>query len=117
MLNKIISLAIRLGATFAAVILAIIIVEGTTDVSRDIQITVYIAIWALGVIYSLYNFNNPYIFAALKQTENRISEAIESKDKKKIEEEMLRVKQLKDTGILTDEEYDIKIKSLKDKYL
>lgn len=117
MLNKIISLAIRLGATFAAVILAIIIMEGAMDVSSDITITVYIAIWALGVIYSLYNFNNPYIFAALKQTENRISEAIESKDKKKIEEEMLRVKQLKDTGILTDEEYDIKIKSLKDKYL
>ena len=37
--------------------------------------------------------------------------------RKKIESDMLRIKNLYDNGILTQDEYDQKIQILKDKYL
>lgn len=116
MLNKIISLLIRGGVTFGiGWLVGFTLYEGL-DVRGDIPIVIASIIWITGGIYSLANFNNSYNFSALKNVENKVSEAIDNKNKQKIEEEMLRVKKLLDNKILTEDEYNQKMKSLKEKY-
>lgn len=117
MLSKIISLLIRGGVTFGIGLLVGIALHDGLD--RDVigeipEITASI-IWIVGGIYSLANFNN--FFSVLKNVENKVSEAIDNKNKQKIEEKMLRVKKLLDSNILTEDEYNQKMKSLKEKYL
>ena len=87
------------------------------EVRGDIPIVTAIIIWIAGGIYSLANLNNSYNFSALKNVKNKVSESIDYKNKQKIEEEMLRVKKLFNNNILTEDEYNQKIKSLKEKYL
>jgi hypothetical protein len=74
-------------------------------------------IWIVGDIYSLAYFNNSYNFSALKNADHRILEVIVKRKKQKIEEEMLQIKRLLDNGILTEDEYNQKMKPLKEKYL
>lgn len=117
MLNNIISLIIRGGITFGIGFLIgagsdVVLAVGDTP-----SLVIASIVWIIGGIYSLSNFNDPYNFIKITSTENKISEIIDSKNKQKIEEEMLRVKKLLDNDILTKDEYDHKIKVLKSKYL
>ena len=117
MLNRIISLLIRGGVTFGIGFLVGATLHDGLDVRDGIPIITASIIWISGGLYSLANFNNSYNFSALKNAEKKVSEAIENKNKQKIEEEMLRVKKLLDNNILTEDEYNQKMKSLKEKYL
>ena len=116
MLDKIISLSIRVGVACGVGFIVGITVHNV--VGNDISVFLASIIWFVGGIYSLYNFNNPYnfVFVAVKNAENKVAEILDNKNKQKIEEEMLRVKNLRDNDILTEDEYNRKMKSLKDKY-
>lgn len=116
MLEKLFSLLIRCGITFGigwAVGAAI----GETLHNESFALMVAFAIWLFGGIYSFLKFNAPYNIFALKNTENQIIEVLDKRNKRKIEDDMLKIKQLLDNGILTQDEYDKKIQELKNKYL
>jgi uncharacterized membrane protein YuzA (DUF378 family) len=117
MLNNIISLTIRGGLTFVIGLLTANIVDSVLGMHNDVPTIIAIIVFIIGGIYSLSNFNNPYNITAVKNTDNKISEIIDGKNKQKIEEDMLRVKKLLDSGILTEDEFNHKIKLLKSKYL
>jgi hypothetical protein len=117
MLSKIISLSIRGGVIFGIGFLVGATLHNGLDFRGDIPIITASIIWIAGGIYSLANFNNPYNLSSLKYVENKFSESIDNRNRQKIEEEMLRVKKLLDSEILTEDEYNQKMKSLKEKYL
>lgn len=117
MINKIFTLLIRVGITFGLGYAIGASVDGIPSSSRNAPILVASVIWIFGGIYSLLKFNDSYNILALTNTENKIAEVIDEKNKKKIEDNMLRIKSLYDNGILTQDEYDQKIKTLKDNYL
>lgn len=116
MLNKVISLLVRGGVVFGIGWLVGATLHEGLDVRGYIPIVTASIIWIAGGFYSLANFNNSYNFSFLKNIENKASEASVNKNKKKVEEEMLRVKKLLDSKILTEDEYNQKMKSLKEKY-
>jgi len=116
MLDKLFSLLIRCGITFV-VGLAVGATLGELKFGDDFSLMVAIAIWLFGGIRSLFKFNAPYNIVVLKNTENQIIEVLDRKNKRKIEDDMLKIKQLFDNGILTQDEYDKKIQELKNKYL
>lgn len=117
MINKFITLAIRLGVTW----LIAVIVAQTVYLNIGRSDSPYEAVgWSIvliGFIYALLKFNDHYTFGAASKAENQISEVIDKKKNLQTEEEMLRVKNLFDQGILTKEEYEQKMSNLKDKYL
>lgn len=117
MINKIISLLVRGGVTFGIGLLVAAILHDGFDTGVETRILTASIIWIAGGIYSLANFNNSYKFSALQNIENKVSRSIDNNNRKKIEEEMLRVKKLLDNNILTKDEYNQKMKSLKEKYL
>jgi len=71
-------------------------------------------VWIVGGITSIVKFNIPYDF--LKDFESAVFNRIGNVKKQEIENEMLRVKGLLDSKILTQDEYNEKMKSLKEKY-
>ncbi len=61
-------------------------------------------------------FHDSYDFSVLKIVVGKFVDFAGKKNKVKIEDEMLRVKDLLDKGILTEAEYNNKMKSLKREY-
>lgn len=117
MLNKLFALAVRGGITFGVGFgVGITLNEGFNSGSTITGLVAGV-IWISGGIYSLLKFNQPFNVNALEEVDEKIHNIIDEQSKKKIEDEMLRVKQLLDSGILTKDEYDQKIKVLKNKYL
>ena len=115
MLNKLFALAVRGGVTFGIGLGLGLILNIGFD--KDIVELSMIGVWILGGIYSLIKFNQPFNINALEEADDKIHNIIDDQSKKKIEEDMLRIKKLLDSGILTQEEYEHKIKVLKNKYL
>ena len=116
MLSNIISLIIRGGLTFGIGLLIGLTMSKSFGL-HDVSMIMASIVWIAGGIYSLSNFNNPYNITAIENIKNKISEIIDGKNKQKIEEEMLRVKKLLDSGILTEDEFNDRIKLLKSKFL
>lgn len=73
-----------------------------------------IIVWVIGVIISIIKFNISFDF--LKKFEKTVFNGIDNLKKHEIEKEMIRVKELLDKQILTQNEYNEKIKLLKEKY-
>jgi len=117
MINKIITLAIRLGATWLIAVIVAQIVYSNMGSSNSPYEVVGGLIGLIGLVYALFKFNDHYTFGAASKAENQIGEVIDKKKKFQTEEEMLRVKKLFDQGILTKEEYEQKMDNLKAKYL
>ena len=116
MLNKLFALAVRGVVTFGiGVGLGFTLYKGF-DSGKHIAEFSMLGIWLLGGIYSLVKFNQPFNINALEKADDKIHNIIDVQSKKKIEDDMLRVKKLLDSGILTQEEYEHKIKGLKNKY-
>lgn len=84
-------------------------------IRSNIPLLVASVIWFFGGLYVLQKFNQP--FNVIKGIYKKVSDVIGEKNKRKTEDDMLRLKHLLDSEILTKEEYEIKIKTLKDKYL
>lgn len=117
MINKILTLAIRLGITWLiAVVIAEIVYQNAGHPNNPYEVVGW-SIGLIGFIYSIIKFNNHFNFGIASKAENQISEVIDKKMKLQTEDEMLRIKNLYDQGILTKEEYDQKISILKKKYL
>lgn len=108
MLNKLFSFLIRGGITFALGLAVGYLLDSLLAAS---------IIWVLGGIYALAKINDSYNISGLTSVENKITGAIDENNKKKIEADMLRIKNLYDKDILTQDEYDKKIQILKAKYL
>lgn len=117
MINKLITLAIRLGVTWIFVLIGFQTVFNRTEGWDGPAPLVGFVIGLIGLIYSQAKFNDHYTFGAASKAENQINEVFDKKKKLQTEEEMLRVKNLFDQGILTEEEYEQKMNKLKDKYL
>lgn len=107
MINKIFTLIIRGGVTG---------ILGLAVGAPLHSIEIASAIWIIGGIYTLVRFNDSYNIAALRSAEDKMVEIVDNKNKQKLEEEMLRIKNLRDKDILTEDEYNRKMNSLKDKY-
>ncbi len=117
MLNKLFALAVRGGITFGiGVGLGLALNEGF-NIERPIPMLAGTTVWLLGGIYSLLKFNQPFNVNALEEADDKIHNIIDDQSKKKIEDDMLRVKELLDSRILTKDEYEQKMKILKEKYL
>jgi uncharacterized membrane protein (Fun14 family) len=110
MINKVLSFLIRGGITG---------VLGFAVGAPLRSIEIASIIWVIGGIYTLSKFNHPFKIVVLMtdKIENKANVVIDENSKKKIESDMLRIKNLYDNGILTQDEYDQKIQILKDKYL
>jgi hypothetical protein len=118
MLNKLLTFVIRAGVIFGVgMIVGGLILNDIFGMTGDLSLIVASIIWVIGGIYSLLKFNTAYSFIFLKNAEQKITEIIDHKNKQKIENEMLRIKQLLDNDILTENEYNCKMKILKGKYL
>jgi len=115
MIIKLLSLLIRGGVVFGFGYLIGFTLHEGFNLKQNIPIVGASIIWISGGLYSLLKFNVP--FSVLIQLKNSISVIIDDKNKNKIEESMIRTKKLFDNGILTQDEYDKKIKELKEKYL
>lgn len=87
------------------------------DVNRPFPLVFASIVWILGGLYTLKKFEAPFKLSGITKVENIVSEYIKSNKQRKIAEEMLRVKQLRDSNILTEEEYVRKMNHLKEKYL
>jgi hypothetical protein len=110
MINKILSLLIRGGIT---------VIIGFAIGAPLESIEIASIIWIIGGIYTLAKFNDSYniVVVTTAKIENKISGVMDENSKKKIESDMLSVKNLYDNGILTQDEYDKKMQILKNKYL
>lgn len=117
MLNKLFALSVRGGITFGLAIGLVLTLKESFNAAILIQNLAGTAVLILGGIYSLLKFNQPFNINALEEVDSKIRNIIDDQSKRKVEDDMLRVKKLLDSGILTQEEYEQKIKVLKNKYL
>ena len=117
MLNKLFALAVRGGITFGIGFTIAFTLNVSFNSGEAIAWLVAGSIWLTGGIYSFSKFNTPFNVNSLKEVDDKIHSIIDDKNMKKTEDVMLRVKKLLDSGILTQEEYEQKMKVLKNKYL
>ncbi len=118
MLIKAFSLLLRsivifgLGVTIGGVTFEI----GGND---NIAVGVAILVFTSGAVWAISSFNEP--LKVLSVTASKISgyknKQARKSDMQRLENEMFRLKELKDADIVTEEEYNLKIASLKKHYL
>lgn len=123
MLNKIVSFFIRGGLS---ILIGLLIGASITTIDyqtrSDLELTgstpflIACFIWFVGGCYTISKIKKPYHFSWVTKVEKEFFESREDKKKKKLEDNMFRVKQLFDSQIITQEEYEERIKSLKEKY-
>lgn len=117
MLNKLFALLVRGGITFGiAVGVAFTLDIGFNSDRKTVDIVAY-GIMLFGAIYAFSKFNQPFGISVLEDVDEKIHNALDEKSKHKIEDDMLRLKNLLDSNILTQDEYEQKINILKKKYL
>lgn len=122
MLGKIISLVIR-GAIVGVgcVIVSLILYEINGTRGNVLEIGVF-SVGLIGSLWALAKFNSPFKFVQpiahiARSAGGSLATAVNEKAKRKTADEMFELKKLMDEGILSQEEYDRKMSSLKRKYL
>jgi hypothetical protein len=116
MLKKILSFAIRAIATlFAGLGIGSLLYE--IGIGNDMSISVAVVIWIIGGLYTLGTINRPFKLIILDSAGNIVNEKVRDIDRKKMEDKMIRLKMLKDSGILADVEYNTELNKIKEAYL
>jgi len=116
--NKILSFFIRsiisIGIAYILAFITFGIVKSDTIAVSVLIVTAFLGI----VFYAIRNFNTPiFRFSAIETVEKSAERMFDKRKQRTIEEDMLRTKELFDSGILTEDEYNTKIAKLKKDFL
>jgi len=120
-MSKILSFILRLGITYVSMVLIFAFIKTVLNLSESVGGVFMSVVGIIGFVYSVNKFNTPLSFLSqisfLSQVDNSITKEVKNHKSKKIEDEMLRVRELYDKKILSEEEYQSKVDTLKKEYI